>query len=283
MITSNNDNIGIECEQTRHERIHFFDYAHLARKIPRLAACIRFLDVHVEVIKIVPIGFKSGEFMGNGIAGHIQHFHPRQPRDTAIHPIDGDRRRIQAVQLGIGWNVWKFGKPAQGDHIGGMLVRQQTSRLLDELIRKVCRRFGFPVQRTDRESRRADLERIGLCECVPQTRCAHHKCKAMFLDRSNKKFDAIYFDATQYLCQLAPDIGRDATCAPIGDDAVFIHRTKVTARGHIIGTQLKIHAQRFEGTAPDLVFDRVVPKDGKMPRSTANRDSRSGGLRQPEN
>ena len=91
----------------------------------------------------------------------------------------------------------------------------------------------------------------------------------MLFDRFDREFYAIYFDPLQQFHQFLAGLGRKAARAAVGHEAGLIHRAEIPAGGHIVWTQVKINAERFQHASPDLIVDRVIAKNGEMPGTAA--------------
>src|SRR5574341_175023 len=124
MIAADDYDIRLECQQTWQLRIQFLDHMCFASEITILACRICSLDMQIKEIKIIPILFECSEFVHNRFARHGDYLHPQQSCEAAIHRIDGDSGRTQAVQVTEGWKHWSFGESAQHDHIRRISVCQ---------------------------------------------------------------------------------------------------------------------------------------------------------------
>ena len=75
---------------------------------------------------------------------------------------------------------------------------------------------------------------------------------------------------------LLAQLGLDAARAPVGNQPVFVQRTKVGPRGDVARAQLQTKAKRLNHTASDFVFQWVVAEQAKVAGTAAGRDAVSG-------
>ncbi len=70
---------------------------------------------------------------------------------------------------------------------------------------------------------------------------------------------------------------RNSSGAAVGDNSLYVERRKIRARANVAGFQFHAESERFDHTATDLEFQRVVAKQPEMPRPAAGRDAGGDG------
>ena len=135
------------------------------------------------------------------------------------------------------------------------------------------------VARMNRRNGKTFAVRIGVRERAFQTSAAKDDDETMFLaglDDDLRVADFFDFGGEQRAKFLA-GFRRDAAGAAVGDNALFVERAEIGARGHVAVLQFQAQAQRFNHAAAHLKFQRVVAEQPEMPRPAAGRDAGRGG------
>ena len=79
-------------------------------------------------------------------------------------------------------------------------------------------------------------------------------------------------DILQHGDPLGTFFGGDAPGAPVGNQAIGVNRAEIAAHRHIAGADLQANAGRFQYTAPNLVYQRVVTEQRQVSRTAARRN-----------
>jgi len=95
---------------------------------------------------------------------------------------------------------------------------------------------------------------------VTQVSTTKDNDETVFLDRFYENLDVRDLDAAQTLDQGQTFFATDSSSTSIDDIALVIEGAKVAADSDIVCLQLKSNAGCFQGTATDLVANRVITK-----------------------
>src|SRR5687768_7150878 len=78
--------------------------------------------------------------------------------------------------------------------------------------------------------------------------------------------------------EILTDIRFDAACAAIGDDAVVVQSAEIRASCDVASLEVNTEAERFNHTAADLKFKRIVSEESKVSWTASRGDAgRHGG------
>ena len=108
----------------------------------------------------------------------------------------------------------------------------------------------------------------------PSPLAAEDDHEAVFLDGLDEYFDARNVNLVELLRQGSTLFSRDPASAAVRDVAVAVDRAEIAADRNVVGPHSKADPRRLENAATDLVLQRVVAKQAKVPWAAARRDAR---------
>src|SRR5262249_48953850 len=104
--------------------------------------------------------------------------------------------------------------------------------------------------------------------------------EAMSPHRLDENFHAGNRDRRQLLRHRDTAFGGRPAGPAISDFAGCVDCAEVAAHRDILGSDMKINAERFENSAADLILERIVAEQAEVPWAAARRDSRQNRRRQ---
>ena len=100
----------------------------------------------------------------------------------------------------------------------------------------------------------------------------------MFLHRFHEELDTGNGYVSQPFCQRSTFFGGDASSTPIADVSIGINRAPIAACSHILRCEFEANTYRFEGSATDQVFHRVIAEEPQVTRPASRSDSWGNGV-----
>jgi hypothetical protein len=89
-----------------------------------------------------------------------------------------------------------------------------------------------------------------------------------------KDFHSGDADGVKFFAELFGDVGRDSTGPAITDVPGCIDGDEITANGHVAIGESEVDSEGFQNAATDVVFERVVAEESKVPGAAARSDAR---------
>src|SRR4030066_450662 len=113
MVTTNDDYIRLKCKEARNIFVYFLDSFDFTVKISQLSKCIRFFNMQVKEIKIVPIFLQGNKLIIQGLNTYIKHMHSNKPGHATVHPILSNGSSFKAIFRLKSWQIRELCKSAQ--------------------------------------------------------------------------------------------------------------------------------------------------------------------------
>ena len=100
--------------------------------------------------------------------------------------------------------------------------------------------------------------RVGVRDVAAETFAAEYDDESMLFNRFDEDFDARNRDRLQQLNNFGAFFRRDTSGATIRNEPVLVDRAEVATNAHIVRSDRKRNASRFQNAATDLENERVV-------------------------
>ena len=113
---------------------------------------------------------------------------------------------------------------------------------------------------------------IGVRNISTQSLAAKDHHKAMFLDRFNEDFDSRNGHLPERDSNRCAFFTADSTSAPVRDVSIRIQRAKIATNCDVTFFELKTDSGCLQGTASDLVLQRIVAEQAQV-SGTASRSN----------
>src|ERR1051326_2010298 len=281
MVASNSENIRFLAKENGKRSVEFFDGLALGRKVAVLSIHVRIFVMDEEIVVIVVFGEVALELFGNGLRP-FKFCHANELGEAFVHWIDGDAAGAQAVSLLKARNFWLMSDAAEQKAVCRLAFLDDGQRGLVKIRDQFGRFLCFDrlwVQRLDFGNGQPFPVRIGVGQRTFEAFAPKENDEAMAFARfDNDLCIANLFDVLRKKrAKFFADRSIDAACATISYDAFFIERAEVRASSNIPNAELKAKTQRFNDTAADLKFERIVAEESEMTRTAAGSDAGRDG------
>lgn len=266
---------GIQFQHARDDGVEFFRPLHLGIEVSVFAGAVRVFEVDKEEVVFVPALLQDVHLLAERLS-LADDVHADKSRQALVHRIDRDGSGLETVYLFVARQVRLGGEAAHRVEVSLLLVLQDPTSLNQELLCNFCCLLARFVFRDGIERWDAGRLRIGIADATAKPSASEDNDKAMFLHGLDEDLDPRNGNLPQLDRQWRTLFGRDSTGSSIRDIALRVQRTEVAADGHIARLQLEADSGRFQRTATDQIFNRIVaeqpemagPLPGLMPRAT---------------
>jgi hypothetical protein len=128
------------------------------------------------------------------------------------------------------------------------------------------------------------LLRVGIIYGVAKILAAEDKHEPMFAHRLDEYLHIRDANALELVTHRHAALGRGSPCAPVCDEALGIHGTKVATNSDVEVADFEINTQGLEDASADAVFQGIVAEEAEMTRSASGGNAlehRDGEPRNP--
>jgi hypothetical protein len=205
--------------------------------------------------------------------------HANELGEAFVHRVNRNAGGAEFVTIFEKRDVRLMRNAAHEETVGGLLAFQERERFFVKFDNQFGGGFlfgGLGARWLHRGNLQTFTMRIGVSERAFETFAAEDDDEAVAFAGSDDDFGgADLFDfAGEQGAEFLANFRFDAAGAAIGDDAIVVEGAEIGAGGDIAGFEIDAKAERFNDTAADLEFDRVVAKEREMAGATAGGDAR---------
>ena len=202
-----------------------------------------------------------------------KHLHADEMGQAPVHGVGGDGGGVQAVRVTHRGEDGDLGEPPEQHHVGPLLPAQDLSSLRHEPSKGPggplrLRRQGLGLQRGHPYPLRVRLANLFGQPLASQRQ--HEPVVSHWIDVNLHPGDAKGVQTTAEGSRLR---GGDAPRPPVHQDVRRVHGAEVAPSGHVARLDVHPNAKGLQHAPAHLVLQRVVAKEGQMPRPAPGGDA----------
>ena len=192
VIAGDDNHVRVQFHELGQLRVKGLDHLDLAGEVAILARAVGVFVVDEEEVERVPVRPGDLELVGQVLA-RVEDRHPDQLGQAAVHGVNGDGRRPEAIKFVERHDLRMLGEPAQHQEIGRGLVLQDLPGLPQKLggDLRCLLRGGITGGGRRLESEMADRARVGVGDLVPQPLAAEPDDQAILAHGLDQGLDPV--------------------------------------------------------------------------------------------